>query len=164
MKKLYLLLFLFVVILSWCSQNSSNSSKNTNQKNVIKKTQAIEKNTIKDDLSAYDKAIIKMAVDKWIKFCNNLSSQKKSYCQKIVKNEQLNYKLANCGKLTYLKQKCLDNKYFKARECGKIVDEFTRRNCNLQKEFDEVIKNGDISKCNQLPYPEKQKCKKILTK
>ncbi len=58
----------------------------------------------------------------------------------------------------------MDNKYFKARECNKIVDEFTRRNCNLQKEFDEVIKNGDISKCHILPYPENKKCRKILTK
>ena len=128
---------------------------------VVKKRQ----NTIGDSLSSFDKWVIKIAVKEWISVCKSLSSPKKiTYCEKLVKNEQENYKKGNCDKLVYLKQACLDEQNYKKLDCDKILNWLKKRECILQKNLKEVVKSWDITQCHQFPYPQNKECEKLLTK
>ncbi len=170
MKKIWFMILFWLVMLSGCSQkhiihnNTSNVNKNMItgwNHSVVKKRQ----NTIEDSLSPFDKWVIKIAVKEWISVCKSLSSPKKiTYCEKLVKNEQENYKKGNCDKLVYLKQACLDEQNYKKLDCEKISNWLKKRECILQRNLKKVVKNWNIQKCNQFPYPQNIECKKLLTK
>jgi len=170
-NKLFIWLFI-VLFLSSCSWNKNNLGKIDSKPNSwtwvvkilsgnkveLKKDVNKSKKISMETLSEFDKEVIKLAVTWKIETCKKLSSEKQSYCKDFVKKEQENYKQWNCDKLVYLKQKCLDDKNLKERNCTKISDELKKRQCYFQKEYDKAIKNKDVNFCKTLPRMMKNDC------
>ena len=170
MKKIWFMVLFWLVILGGCSQkhvihnNTSKVNKNMMtgwNYSVVKKKQ----NTIEENLSSFDRWIIKIAVTNWTSVCKSLTSKEKiTYCENLVKNEKENYKNGNCKKLVYLKQSCLDEQNYKQLNCNKILNWLKKRECILQKNIKKVVSNWDITQCHQFPYPQNKECEKLLTK
>jgi hypothetical protein len=100
---------------------------------------------------------LKIALDKRDeKLCENANN--KTLCKQKYEEEIKNFQDGNCDKLTFLKQKCLDEKYFNERDCDKISDDLLKRKCKFQLEYDEAVKNHDVNFCNKLPRTMKEEC------
>lgn len=166
MKKI--ILFVGILILLWaCSQKkdmeiSNDKTLNKTGENLVLNKSILSKKLV---LSDYDKLIIALAVKKNDKsICDNLVKNRQ-ICKNTVDKEYKFYKIKECDKLNFLKQKCEDEVNFEKRNCNKIKNELLKRQCNIMKVYDEAIKNQDKSLCNKLPRPQKIKCfQNVLTK
>jgi len=149
MKKIALI---GIVLLAGCSQQVQKVQVKPGTWNFIKTHIQSEWK-----LSKFDKSILKIALNKNDeKFCENANDKK--LCRQMYQYEMKNYKAKNCEKLTILKQKCLDQKYFNERDCDKISDDLLKRKCRFQVEYDKAIQNHDVNFCNKLPRRMKKEC------
>ena len=152
MKKIVLI---GVVLLAGCGQQPQEVQIKPNTWNAMK----VQENNLvnQEELSKFDKEILKISLNKTNKqFCDNANN--KSLCKQLYEKEIKNYQSWNCEKLTILKQKCLDQKYFNERDCDKISDDLLKRKCRFQVEYDKAIQNHDVNFCNKLPRTMKEEC------
>jgi len=137
-----------------------------NKVNVQKVVKQNNKFNVKK-ISAFNKAILEIAIKWWIEKCKLYQGDKKQ-CEDFVKKQKQLLNSWKCDALLFNKDQCLDKKYSEEWKCDKIKVELTRRQCFVQKEFDNIVKEKNIKACSKFAYPMKWECisaiKKLLTK